>query len=48
MGIVQRFNDEKGFFNKIKVIFCGPGWSPGKPRTGDIADIPKVTLCSIV
>jgi hypothetical protein len=23
---------------------CGPGWLPGKPRTGDIKDIPKVRM----
>lgn len=40
--VLQRFVAEKGIINKFKAIFCGPGWAPGKPRTGDIADIPLV------
>lgn len=40
--LIQRIRSERGLLNKIKCIFYGPGWSPGKPRTGDIADIPKV------
>ncbi|KAJ8318825.1 hypothetical protein KUTeg_003916, partial [Tegillarca granosa] len=36
------FREIKGWKHKLAVIFFGPGWSPGKPRTGDIEDIPKV------
>lgn len=32
----------KGFMNKIKCMFYGPGWEPGKPRTGLLADIPEI------
>ncbi|XP_049641655.1 alkylglycerol monooxygenase [Suncus etruscus] len=32
-----------GFFNKLSVIFKGPGWSPGKPRLGLKEEIPEVT-----
>uniref|UniRef100_A0A5F8GL74 Alkylglycerol monooxygenase n=1 Tax=Monodelphis domestica TaxID=13616 RepID=A0A5F8GL74_MONDO len=32
-----------GFWNKLSVIFKGPGWSPGKPRLGLLEDIPEVT-----
>lgn len=31
-----------GIWNKLCVIFKGPGWSEGKPRLGDINDIPDV------
>lgn len=33
-----------GIFNKCSVVFKGPGWSPGKPRLGDINDIPDIDL----
>uniref|UniRef100_A0A671N7Q0 Alkylglycerol monooxygenase n=1 Tax=Sinocyclocheilus anshuiensis TaxID=1608454 RepID=A0A671N7Q0_9TELE len=38
----QRFWKAEGISNKLSVIFKGPGWTPGKPRLGDIADIPQV------
>ncbi|KAI2805373.1 hypothetical protein BLOT_004369 [Blomia tropicalis] len=28
--------------DKMKALFYGPGWEPGKPRTGLLSDIPKV------
>jgi alkylglycerol monooxygenase len=28
--------------DKLKHIFYGPGWMPGKPRMGDMEDIPDV------
>eukprot|EP00057_Strongylocentrotus_purpuratus_P009087 XP_011663561.1 PREDICTED: alkylglycerol monooxygenase-like [Strongylocentrotus purpuratus] len=31
-----------GLMNKVFVIFKGPGWQPGKPRTGLIEDIPDI------
>ncbi|XP_074051512.1 alkylglycerol monooxygenase-like isoform X4 [Macrotis lagotis] len=30
-----------GFWNKLSVIFKGPGWSPGKPRLGLSEEIPE-------
>ncbi|XDV32036.1 hypothetical protein PO909_002938, partial [Leuciscus waleckii] len=39
----QRFWEAEGISNKLSVIFKGPGWTPGKPRLGDIADIPQIT-----
>ncbi|XP_056612598.1 alkylglycerol monooxygenase [Triplophysa dalaica] len=39
----QRFWEADGISNKLSVIFKGPGWTPGKPRLGDIADIPEIT-----
>ncbi|XP_051962600.1 LOW QUALITY PROTEIN: alkylglycerol monooxygenase [Xyrauchen texanus] len=39
----QRFWESEGISNKLSVIFKGPGWTPGKPRLGDIADIPEIT-----
>ena len=32
----------EGFGNKVSVFLKGPGWSPGKPRLGDLKDIPVV------
>ncbi|KAF8764271.1 Alkylglycerol monooxygenase like protein [Argiope bruennichi] len=32
----------EGWRNKLSVLFKGPGWSPGKPRLGNIEDIPEV------
>lgn len=28
--------------NKLKVLFQGPGWAPGKPRLGLYEDVPDV------
>ncbi|XP_067221510.1 alkylglycerol monooxygenase isoform X2 [Chanodichthys erythropterus] len=39
----QRFWEAEGISNKLSVILKGPGWTPGKPRLGDIADIPQIT-----
>lgn len=39
----QRFWEVEGISNKLSVIWKGPGWTPGKPRLGDIADIPQIT-----
>ncbi|XP_062520226.1 alkylglycerol monooxygenase-like isoform X2 [Corticium candelabrum] len=36
------FWQTKGVRNKVSVLFKGPGWSPGKPRLGEITDIPDV------
>lgn len=40
--IFQKVREKKTFKNKLEVIFKGPGWEEGKPRLGDIADIPEV------
>ena len=29
--------------SQIFVLIKGPGWTPGKPRLGDPADIPEVS-----
>ncbi|XP_048727922.1 alkylglycerol monooxygenase-like isoform X2 [Ostrea edulis] len=36
------FKETKGFQNKLAVIWKGPGWAPGKPRTGLMEDIPDI------
>ncbi|KAG0282829.1 hypothetical protein BGZ96_012805 [Linnemannia gamsii] len=33
-----------GLINKFKVVFYGPGWHPGTPRTGLLSEIPDVDL----
>lgn len=38
------FKETEGLSNKLAVIWKGPGWAPGKPRTGLIEDIPDVRL----
>ncbi|XP_072033029.1 alkylglycerol monooxygenase-like [Amphiura filiformis] len=38
----QQFWLQQGIFNKLCVIFKGPGWEPGKPRLGNIEDIPDI------
>lgn len=40
--IYKRFEEEKTLEDKFSTIFKGPGWEKGKPRLGDIADIPEV------
>ncbi|XP_035225133.1 alkylglycerol monooxygenase-like [Stegodyphus dumicola] len=39
--IWKRLHVVDGFFNKLCVIFKGPGWSPGKPWLGYLEDIPE-------
>ncbi|XP_053323244.1 alkylglycerol monooxygenase [Spea bombifrons] len=41
--IWNTFWDTPGFYNKLSVIFKGPGWGPGKPRLGLAEELPKVT-----
>ncbi|PIK46473.1 putative alkylglycerol monooxygenase [Apostichopus japonicus] len=38
----QRVLEVDGISNKLSVIFKGPGWDQGKPRTGLIQDIPDI------
>ncbi len=40
--ILSQLFHVQGFCNKISVLLKGPGWSVGKPRLGDPADIPDV------
>ena len=35
-----------GSFNKVYTFLKGPGWEPGKPRMGNIEDIPDVSACT--
>lgn len=41
-NIFKRAWSIPGVGNKLRVVFNGPGWSPGKPRTGDLLDIPDI------
>ncbi|KAF7252851.1 Alkylglycerol monooxygenase [Varanus komodoensis] len=41
--IWKTFWNTPGFFNKVSVVFKGPGWGPGKPRLGLLEDIPEIT-----
>ena len=36
--------ETRGMQNKLAVLWKGPGWAPGKPRTGLIEDIPDVRI----
>ncbi|KAK6181312.1 hypothetical protein SNE40_009193 [Patella caerulea] len=38
--VIERLGDMTSVGDKFKSILYGPGWSPGKPRTGKIEDIP--------
>lgn len=38
------FKETRGMQNKLAVLWKGPGWAPGKPRTGLIEDIPDVSI----
>lgn len=33
-----------GFADKLKVVFYGPGWHPGVPRTGLLEEIPDIDV----
>ncbi|XP_018413232.1 PREDICTED: alkylglycerol monooxygenase isoform X2 [Nanorana parkeri] len=41
--IWKTFWSTPGFFDKLSVIFKGPGWGPGKPRLGLPEELPEVT-----
>lgn len=38
----MKFKKMDNWPDKMKALFYGPGWEPGKPRTGLLSDIPKV------
>ena len=40
--LIRAWNIE-GIVNKVSVFVKGPGWSPGKPRLGELKDIPEVS-----
>ena len=40
--IITNIGSQKGLLNKIYFLVNGPGWSQGKPRLGNIEDIPQV------
>ena len=42
--IITSIGSQKGVLNKISFLLKGPGWSEGKPRLGNIEDIPQVWL----
>ncbi|XP_054164701.1 alkylglycerol monooxygenase-like [Oppia nitens] len=41
-SVWTKFKQMQGFGNKMKALFYGPGWAPGKPRCGLLSDIPDV------
>ena len=41
-NMLDRAWNTKGIVNKLNVFVNGPGWRPGKPRLGDINDLPQV------
>ena len=42
--IITTIGSHKGALNKLYFLINGPGWSEGKPRLGNIEDIPQVAL----
>lgn len=41
-AVWKKFCAMEGWADKAKALFYGPGWEPGKPRTGLLEDIPRV------
>ncbi len=46
--IISNIGSKEGFKNKLFFLLKGPGWSPGKPRLGNIEDIPQVMYVETV
>ena len=44
--LFTRVWNTRGLWNKLSVMFKGPGWEPGKPRLGNPEDIPEVIFTS--
>ena len=44
VAFIKNFWYTPGIMNKLKFLFCGPGWRPGTKRLGNPEDIPKVKL----
>ncbi|XP_039274198.2 alkylglycerol monooxygenase-like [Styela clava] len=42
MSFWKRLQQHETIGNKLRFIFCGPGWSPGTPRLGNPEDLPKI------
>lgn len=40
--MVGLLRQSKSWSERFNILFKGPGWGPGKPRLGDLADIPDV------
>ncbi|XP_003737010.1 alkylglycerol monooxygenase [Galendromus occidentalis] len=40
--IIKRFRRQKTWASRFGVLFKGPGWSPGKPRLGNVEDLEDV------
>lgn len=38
----KKFKEMDNWTDKLKALFYGPGWAPGKPRTGLLEDIPDI------
>lgn len=38
----KQFKQHETIGNKLRFLFYGPGWSPGKSRRGDFQEIPKI------
>jgi len=39
---MEKVPSMKTFGDKLKAIFYGPGWFPGTPRMGNLADVPEI------
>ncbi|GFR29495.1 alkylglycerol monooxygenase [Trichonephila clavata] len=44
LSLLKRVWSTEGWRNKLSLLFKGPGWSPGKPRLGNIEDVPEVRI----
>nr|XP_027194714.1 alkylglycerol monooxygenase-like [Dermatophagoides pteronyssinus]XP_027194715.1 alkylglycerol monooxygenase-like [Dermatophagoides pteronyssinus] len=43
-SVWKKFKSMNTFGDKMRALFYGPGWAPGKPRTGLLSDIPPVDI----
>ncbi len=42
--IYQKWKSMDGWKNKIFAVIKGPGWRPGTPWTGNIDEVPDVSI----
>ncbi|XP_054163838.1 alkylglycerol monooxygenase-like [Oppia nitens] len=42
--MIQKLCKIQGLSNKASILFKGPGWAPGKPRLGNIDDVPNCDI----
>ena len=40
----KKFLKTEGWINKLWRVVKGPGWEPGKPRLGNLEDVPDVRV----